>query len=320
MKGLLRSKEKVESRNYKVGSKKFKIDKPKTLFMASFLVLPIINFLIFFVYTNINSLVMAFQRPIYDGAREMYYTMENFKKVFDSFFVDADGTLKKGLINTILFYLSGTLIVMPISILMSYFIYKKIPGYRTFRFIAYLPQIITSSALVIIFKYSLSSGGPLAAIYKALGKDYSNPLIREPAAIITLLVYSVMFGFGGNLIIYCGAMGSISSEVLEAGELDGCTWFQELTYLIIPMMWATLSTSFILGLAGILGASGPILAFTKGQYGTTTLAFQIYNLVSGVNGYKDLYYASAIGITMTVVMFPMVMILKRIVFNEEKEK
>lgn len=63
--------------------------------MASFLVLPIINFLIFFVYTNINSLVMAFQRPIYDGAREMYYTMENFKKVFDSFFVDADGTLKK---------------------------------------------------------------------------------------------------------------------------------------------------------------------------------------------------------------------------------
>ena len=316
MKGLLRSKEKVESRNCKVGSKKFKIDKQKTLFMASFLVLPIINFLIFFVYTNINSLVMAFQRPIYDGAREMYYTMENFKKVFDSFFVDADGTLKKGLINTILFYLSGTLVVMPISILMSYFIYKKIPGYRTFRFIAYLPQIITSSALVII----LSSGGPLAAIYKALGKDYSNPLIREPAAIITLLVYSVMFGFGGNLIIYCGAMGSIGPEILEAGELDGCTWFQELTYLIIPMMWATLSTSFILGLAGILGASGPILAFTKGQYGTTTLAFQIYNLVSGVNGYKDLYYASAIGITMTVVMFPMVMLLKRIVFNEEKEK
>ena len=72
MKGLLRSKEKVESRNYKGGAKKFKIDKQKTLFMASFLVLPIINFLIFFVYTNINSLVMAFQRPMDDDAREMY--------------------------------------------------------------------------------------------------------------------------------------------------------------------------------------------------------------------------------------------------------
>ena len=175
------------------------------------------------------------------------------------------------------------------------------------------------SALVIIFKYSLSSGGPLAAIYKAVGREYSNPLIREPGAIITLLIYNVMFGFGGNLIVYGGAMGSINAEVLEAGELDGCTWFQELIYLIIPMMWATLSTSFILGLAGILGASGPILAFTKGQYGTTTLSFQIYNLVSGVNGYKDLYYASAIGITMTVIMFPMVMALKRLVFNEGKE-
>lgn len=287
--------------------------------MASFLAIPIINFLIFFVYTNISSFFMAFQRPIYDGATEMYFTMENFQKVFNSFFVDADGTLRTGLINTVLFYLSGTLIIMPVSILMSYFIYKKIPGYRSFRFIAYLPQIIASSALVIIFKYSLSSGGPLAAIYKAVGREYSNPLIREPGAIITLLIYNVMFGFGGNLIVYGGAMGSINAEVLEAGELDGCTWFQELIYLIIPMMWATLSTSFILGLAGILGASGPILAFTKGQYGTTTLSFQIYNLVSGVNGYKDLYYASAIGITMTVIMFPMVMVLKRLLFNEGKE-
>ena len=312
MEELIQSKEKVQP-------KKIKIDKHKTLFMASFLAIPIINFLIFFVYTNISSFFMAFQRPIYDGATEMYFTMENFQKVFNSFFVDADGTLRTGLINTVLFYLSGTLIIMPVSILMSYFIYKKIPGYRSFRFIAYLPQIIASSALVIIFKYSLSSGGPLAAIYKAVGREYSNPLIREPGAIITLLIYNVMFGFGGNLIVYGGAMGSINAEVLEAGELDGCTWFQELIYLIIPMMWATLSTSFILGLAGILGASGPILAFTKGQYGTTTLSFQIYNLVSGVNGYKDLYYASAIGITMTVIMFPMVMALKHLVFNEGKE-
>ena len=311
--------EQIVEKNEQMALKKRKLDKPKVLFMASFLAIPIINFLIFFVYTNISSFFMAFQRPIYDGATEMYFTMENFQKVFNSFFVDADGTLRTGLINTVLFYLSGTLIIMPVSILMSYFIYKKIPGYRSFRFIAYLPQIIASSALVIIFKYSLSSGGPLAAIYKAVGREYSNPLIREPGAIITLLIYNVMFGFGGNLIVYGGAMGSINAEVLEAGELDGCTWFQELIYLIIPMMWATLSTSFILGLAGILGASGPILAFTKGQYGTTTLSFQIYNLVSGVNGYKDLYYASAIGITMTVIMFPMVMALKRLVFNEGKE-
>lgn len=311
--------EQIVEKNEQMALKKRKIDKPKVLFMASFLAIPIINFLIFFVYTNISSFFMAFQRPIYDGATEMYFTMENFQKVFNSFFVDADGTLRTGLINTVLFYLSGTLIIMPVSILMSYFIYKKIPGYRSFRFIAYLPQIIASSALVIIFKYSLSSGGPLAAIYKAVGREYSNPLIREPGAIITLLIYNVMFGFGGNLIVYGGAMGSINAEVLEAGELDGCTWFQELIYLIIPMMWATLSTSFILGLAGILGSSGPILAFTKGQYGTTTLSFQIYNLVSGVNGYKDLYYASAIGITMTVIMFPMVMALKRLVFNEGKE-
>ena len=311
--------EQIVEKNEQMALKKRKIDKPRVLFMASFLAIPIINFLIFFVYTNISSFFMAFQRPIYDGATEMYFTMENFQKVFNSFFVDADGTLRTGLINTVLFYLSGTLIIMPVSILMSYFIYKKIPGYRSFRFIAYLPQIIASSALVIIFKYSLSSGGPLAAIYKAVGREYSNPLIREPGAIITLLIYNVMFGFGGNLIVYGGAMGSINAEVLEAGELDGCTWFQELIYLIIPMMWATLSTSFILGLAGILGASGPILAFTKGQYGTTTLSFQIYNLVSGVNGYKDLYYASAIGITMTVIMFPMVMVLKRLLFNEGKE-
>ena len=298
------------------------IDKSRVFFMACVLTIPIINWFVFYLYVNFSSILMAFQRVDVSGAKErVYFTLENFKMIWTEFFVNkGNDTLATNLLNTLLFYLSGTLIVFPVSLLMSYFIYKKILGYRVFRFIAYLPQVMTSSALVIIFRYCLIDGGPYNTLCNFFGIEYVYPLDKSPNAIICLLVYNVMFGFGGNLIIFGGAFTSVSPDVLEAAELDGCTWFQELVKVIIPMIWPTISTALILGLAGILGSSGPVLPFTQGKYGTSTLAFRIYDLVANVSQRgRDLNLASAIGITMTIMMFPIVMLVRFLLYGRKSE-
>ena len=108
-------------------------------------------------------------------------------------------------------------------------------------------------------------------------------------------------------------MNSIDIEILEAGNIDGCTWFQEFLFLIIPMIWPTMSTSLILGFAGILGASGPVLAFTQGYGNTETLSYILYCYATGMGGKtQNIYYASALGMCMTVVTIPLVIVLRRI--------
>ncbi len=292
-------------------SQKRKRQLKKKLFVASILIIPIINFLVFWLYVQADALVLAFQKEEYvAGTRMLKWTFGNFVAVWDGFF-KTEG-LARAFINTLLFYFNGLLVVTPIGLIMAYFIFKKILFYRAFRIIIFLPSIIMGSALVLLFKSTIFAGGPYEAIMNALGKEYVNPLSASELMPF-LLLYSICFGFGGQLIIWGGAMNSVSLEVLEAGELDGCNWIQELVLLILPMIWPTLSTVLILGFAGILGASGPILAFTQGAGNTETLSYILYCYATGMGGKtQDIYYASALGLCMTVVTLPLVIILRNV--------
>lgn len=291
------------------------------LFVASLLVIPIICFLIFWVYVNLDSFLLAFQRERASAgvSTEMYFTFENFEMVFNGFFKDRE--LLIALRNTLLFYGVALIIVLPISILMAYFVYKKILGYKIFRTVTYLPTIISSSALVVLFQYTFWYGSPYHEIVLALGKTYENPLVTAGPAIVLLLVYNVIFGFGPNMVVLGGAMNSISEDVLEAGEIDGCNWFQELTRLVIPMVWPTISTIIVLSFAGILSSTGPILAMTRGEYETQTLSFLLYGYATGAvqTISRDVNYASAIGLVMTIVTFPIVLVLRHVLYRESKE-
>ncbi len=289
--------------------------KQENLFVASLLVVPILFFLVFWVYVNLDSFVLAFQR---ERNGETYFTLENFKAVFNEFLKGGgEYQLVTALRNTLLFFVVNLVVVLPLSLLMSYFVYKRILGYKVFRTVTYLPNIIASSALVVLFRFTFQTGGTYHEILNTPLNTYSSPLETDNA-IYLLLLYNVLFGFGPNMVIFGGAMNSISADVLEAGEIDGCNWLQELIYLIIPMMWPTISTLLILTFSSILSATGPILAMTKGNYNTRTLAFSLYSLATGVGGSKDTNLAAAIGMVMTIIVFPLILLIRKVIFKEEK--
>ncbi len=295
----------------------------KNFFVFSFLVLPIVLFCIFYIYVNLDSFVMAFKNigTLEDGSVGEYWTLDNFKNIGDILKGNGKnlGILAEAIVNTLFFNAVNILLVLPTTTLICYFISKKIFGYRFFRAVYYLPCVITSSALVILFKIALNDGGPLDVISRQMGWNYVYPLSEEPNAIITILIYNFLFGLGGNIIVLGGAMRSINQDMLEAGQIDGCNWIQEFLYLIIPSIWPTISTVLILSAAGFLGATGPILPFTEGKYGTMTLAFYNFALVSGKGSAKtDYYLASAIGLCMTAISFPFALLVKKIVYGKEK--
>ena len=292
----------------------------KKIFVASFLILPIINFLVFWLYVHLDSFLLAFKTL--EGGKEVF-SLNQFRDVWKSLtqgtnLVDGFkiGTAFK---NTMLFYGAGILVVFPISIFASYFIYKKIVGYRFFRVIMYLPSIITSAALVMMYRYLIDHGGLMHKIFQLTNLAdavYQAPLTDPSTAIWTILIYNVLCGLGGNIVIMGGAMNSLSPEMLEAGEIDGCNWFQELIYLVIPGIWPTLSTIIILSTAGCLGSTGPILAFTKGAQETETLAYVMYHLT--LKGRTFLYLPSAIGIVMTVITVPIVFMVRKLITPKDE--
>jgi ABC-type sugar transport system permease subunit len=270
-----------------------------TIFVYCLIALPLIEFFTIYVYINVDSFFLAFQR----GGK--FAGLENFKMLWDEVRAD-NSTILVAIKNTFIYFGAG-LILFVWSIFLSYFFYKKIYAYKFFRFVLYMPAIISPVVFVALFKNLTSVNGAIALFIKNFNPDFRMPnlLARSETATWTMVVYVLWMGWTKNMLYLGGSLARIPLEVLESARLDGVGPWNELTKILVPLLLPTLSTLLLLDVVGILGSSGPILLFTKGDYNTTTISYWMFTLV--YNTGNDQYVkASAAGICLTLIMFPVV--------------
>ena len=292
---------------------KKKRDVGSIIFIITMLIVPVISFLFFYVYINFNSILMAFQIPLKDGLGSVRWGFDNFKNVFHQF-VDTDEDLLGYLLNTCIFFVQDTFISLPLSLIICFFIYKKIACYKVLRVIIYLPIIITSTIVATLFKGMIEAGGPLQMLCGKLGLTHPKTFVNsEEWALKTVLFYVIYSGLGGRFVLLGGAMNSIDNSIIEAGKLDGVGPWRELVSIIMPCIWPTLGTMVLLCSAGIFTASGPSLLFDQGNYGTCTISYWIYRITTGAGSAGENYeMASAVGLIFTVLGLPIVFIVKKL--------
>lgn len=284
------------------------------IFIVGMLSVPVLHFLVFWVYVNFDSIIMAFQQNDLNGVPQ--WSLIWFRQLYEELSI-SDSTLWIATRNTLIYFLSTQLIVLPVSIILCYFLYKKIPGYKVFRVIFYLPSIISASVLVVVFKYIISYDGPVGVlITKVFQANYPSFLADSRYAMKTILFYCISFGFGGNIVLLSGAMSHIDESIIDAGKIDGVNVFQEMVLLVIPMIWPTLSTLIIFAFVGLFGASGPILLFTEGDYNTTTISYWIYDKVYYGGTYN---FPAAIGLVFTVIGTPIALGMRKLLGKKEVE-
>ena len=291
-----------------VRSEKFtRIRLRRSLFIAGMLSIAIINFLVFWLYVNFNSILMAFQMQTSKG---LVWTMENFERFFREVLI-ADFQLGLAIKNSMLLYVTGTFVSLPLSLLFAYYLFKKVVGADVFRVIFFLPSIISAAVLVTLFKYLVMPSGPVNELLSILtGQDIAIEwVVDEQYSMFTILFYTVWTGFGGNIVMLTGAIHRIPEDVIEYGKLEGIKPLREMVTIIVPMIWPTISTMITLMMTGLFTSSGPILLFTEGSYGTTTISYWIFTMVYGAS--SGMYpLASAVGLFFTIIGLPVVLGVK----------
>ena len=283
------------------------------IFIALMLIVPILAYLFFYVYINFNSVLMAFQIPLYDGLGGFEWGFDNFVKVYKQF-TNTNENLLPYLLNTVIFFVTDTFVSLPLSLVICYFMYKKIAGYQIFRTIIYLPVIITTTIFATLFKGMIEAGGPIQMICGHLGIEPPNTFVNsEDYALKTVLFFVIYSGIGGRFVLFGGAMNSIDPSIIDAGRIDGAGPVRELVSIIVPCIWPTLSTMLLLCTTGIFTASGPSLLFDKGDYGTSTISYWIYEITSGSGSSgESVELAAAIGLIFTVLGLPIVLVVKKL--------
>lgn len=285
--------------------KPIKKDWGKIGFMVTMFIVPVLNFLIFYVYVNLDSILLSFQNSKGD------LTLENFVWVFKEFAGKnaVDDHLKEALKNTLLIFANSFVVVRIITLFMAYFFYKKIFGYGFFRVLFYIPNILSAVVMVSIYDGFVGPSGPIYQILeRSTGIQYEF-LYDSRYAMKALLVYQLWVAFGTETIMLTSAMARIPVEVMEASVIDGVSPWKEFSKIILPLIWPTLSTLMITGLAWILNSDVNVLLFTQGKYGTYTISYWMYEQVYV---YKSLWHASAFGQLCTLALIPIVYIGKAI--------
>ena len=280
-------------------------------FLVSMFVIPVLNFLVFYIYTNIDGFLLSFQKP------DKSFTLDNFKWVFNEF-KSENSIMREALTNTLIFFFTGYTVCRVITLLLAYFFYKKVRGYKFFRVLYYIPDILSSVVMTAIFEGFIGPCGPVyQLLYQWTGVQYEF-LFDSRYAMNTILFYGIWLCFGTGTIMMSASMSRIPQEVMESALLDGTTTWQEVIYMIVPLIWPTLSTMMITGLAGIFGADWGVLLFTQGKFKTYTISYWMYEQV---NVYKSLWHASALGQIYTLIAIPIVFggryIIERYIENVE---
>ena len=270
-------------------------------FVFIMLCVPILHWLVFWLYVNLNSILMAFQIPTGE------WSTLSLESVLRSI-AEGDSALRVSITNTLLYFFKDVL-MLPFQLLIAYFLYRKIICYKGFQVIFYLPAIISGVALTTVFSNFIAPSGPLGQFFKMFGIEITEFLADSNYATPTILFFTIWTGWGGQMLLLSGALARIPVEVLESARLDGIGTGRELVSMIVPLVWPTMSTILILNMTGLFGASGPILLFTKGQWGTSTIGYWIFDKVAfvGISAYNEV---AAAGLIFTAIGVPIIMFFK----------
>lgn len=275
------------------------------LFICIMIAPPLINWLVFYVYLNFQSFFMSFFQ--YKGSKgEIFFTMDNYRWVFEQL-GSADSELIEAFRNTFITFGVG-LIMWPVQIALSYFLYKKIAFYNGFRVLFYLPGLMNGIAVSQFTLALCGSRGPLVPlVVKWWGIEagtLDSIFVDERFANLFINLHVVWMGFPGNLILWGGTLARIPDSLIEYGQLEGIGWVKEIYMIILPLVWPTFVLLFIMMWAGIFNAGGSVFLLTQGgQYGTQTLSNWMYMQVYGVQTQYSNYYnlLSAFGLMLSIV-------------------
>ena len=284
--------------------KRTRAAKGDMLFYVLMMAWPILQFCVFYIAVKFNSILYSFQR--YDKlSRTFTWTLDYVKSAMKM--MTTSPALVETMKMTLLFFLLFTGINTPLGLLFSYYISKKQFASGFFRVFLFLPSIICSVIMVLIYGNFVDVALP--EIVRVLtGKTVGGLMSTKSTRFFAVMFYNLLVGFGVNVLMYSNAMSAISEEVVEAAHLDGATGLKEFWFITLPSIYPTLVTFLITALAGMfLNQYNLYSFFGSGEhFGLQTYGLYFYVQTLAADGSRAEYsQISAIGLWLTFIALPL---------------
>ncbi len=289
--------------------------KKRLLFYCAIIFLPVLQFAVLYVGVNLNSILLAFAK--HETLPEGGYVTHYFAAGFDNFKVAwnriAEINGAEMLRNSLLMIACDLFISLPLAVLFSFYIYKNYFGSKVFKVALFVPQIISVMVFSVLYKYLTND--VVSKLTGIEGGWLNNA--DQWVSLITVLFYNVWISFGVNVIMITGSMSSINPSLVEACHLDGANTFQEFWHVTLPLIWPTFTTFVVVSLTGVFVNQLNLYSLFSNTASPmiSSFGYQLFlegqsaglNKPGGGAFQLDFYALSALGLSFTVILLPIVL-------------
>ncbi|MFZ1339084.1 MAG: sugar ABC transporter permease [Paracoccaceae bacterium] len=197
--------------------------------------------------------------------------------------------------NTLGLVLGVLVITVVLGALIALLIDQPVKGQGVLRILVIAPFFVMPPVAASIWEnlFMHPQNGLLAAVSRGFGTDPILYLEQYPMASVIGIVAWEWLPFA--TLILLTALQSLSSEQLEAAEMDGAPAFSRLRYIILPHLKRAITVVILMETIFLLGIFGEIFTTTQGGPGSasTTLPYMIFKQAIAA---KDIGRAAAGGI------------------------
>jgi multiple sugar transport system permease protein len=211
-------------------------------------------------------------------------------------------------IHSVLFTLLYTAIVTgPIFVLgyaMAVLVRSNRRGATFFRTAFFLPFIIglATESFMVLLELQPDSGAVDFVLAKlGLAHESTAWTVNYGLALGAICVFVVWFASGLTMMLLMAGMQGIPTELYEAANVDGGTWWQKETRITLPLLRRNIALALIISVIGSFLAFNQFYILTEGGPGTSTQPVVMWIYEEAFVQYH-LGYATAGAIALVVVI------------------
>jgi ABC-type sugar transport system permease subunit len=198
--------------------------------------------------------------------------------------------------NTLLYAVMTIFPGLALGLLFALAVNRQLKGMAIFRTAYFLPVVVPTVAIAIVFRFLYSpEGGLINELLGLVGITGLNWLEEPSTALPAIAAMSVWQKLGWNMTFYLVGLLAIPRQLYEAAELDGAgRWsqFRHVTWpLLLPITFFVLVTSTI---DSLRGGFDQVFMMTQGGPGYSTYTNSFYLYKQAFN-YFHYGYAAAYG-------------------------
>ncbi|WP_026508273.1 carbohydrate ABC transporter permease [Butyrivibrio sp. MC2013] len=228
-----------------------------------------------FAYIFLASLLVLITTSFTDWTIAGKLSFIGIKNYVDLF--TADKGYLTALKNTIVWIFLQSTIHVLFGTMVALILAKKHWYSNAMRTVFFIPNIISSAALGMLFLCILNPQfGLINNLIKKINGDFNVNWFMDPKTAFLSVTLTWLPYAGLVTILVISEMSSISDEIIEAAKVDGATPLQADLYIVLPLMRNIIGTSTVLAATSMLQKLDIIMMTTSGGPGVRTMNMPMY--------------------------------------------